>query len=223
MTSIKASGGVWKPYARICSLIMTKPMGHATLAEIIGFDMVTVARFLRALHSLELVHVPYWTLPVLRGSKPSEAWRFGYGLSEPCPLTLKGRESRQANQQRIRLKTNWIAFANILRMLDRGATPKEIRDATGITENSFRPLRDYMHRELKMIHVSDWRRRGIGAGGAPQPVFKIGRGVDAAKPEPRPMNTNRRSWRLRQKAKDQRLGYSVFSAHTPIAELALSK
>lgn len=222
MTTIKACGGVWKPYARICSLIMTKPMGHHSIAEVVGFDIVTVARFLRALHSMELVHVPYWTIPVLRGSKPSEAWRLGYGLSEPCPPTLKGKESHQANQQRLYLKTNWIAFAGILRALDRGATPKEIRDATGVTENSFRPLRDYMHRELKMIHIADWRRRERGVGGPPQPMFKIGRGIDAEKPAPLPMNTNRRNWRLRQKAKEQRLGYSVFSAHTPIAELALA-
>lgn len=222
MTAIKANGGTWKPYARICSLIMTKPMGHTSIAEIVGFDVVTVARFLRTLHSMELVHVPFWTLPVLRGSKPSEAWKLGYGLSEPCPLTLKGKESRQANQQRLKMKTNWIAFANILRLLDRGATPREIRDATGITENSFRPLRAYMHLELNMIHISAWKRRDRGVGGPPQPVFKIGRCVDEKKPDPLPMNTHRRNWRLRQKAKDQKLGYSVFSAHTPIAKLALA-
>lgn len=222
MASIKACGGVWKPYARICSLIMSKPVSHHVIAEAVGLDIVTVARFLRALHSMELVHVPYWVVPVRRGSKPSEAWRLGYGLSEPCPLTLKGKESRQVNQQRMKLKTNWIAFANILRMMDKGATPKEIRDATGITENSFRPLRDYMHLELRMIHVHGWKRRERGVGGPFQPVFKIGRGADVPNPDPLPMNTNRRNWRLRQKAREQRLGYSVFSAHTPIAELALA-
>jgi hypothetical protein len=222
MATIKACGGVWKPYARICSLIMTKPMGHASIAKIVGLNVVTVVRLLRALHSMELVHVPYWTIPVLRGSKPGEAWRLGYGVSEPCPLTLKGRESRQAGQQHLKLKTNWIAFANILRMLDRGATSKELREGTGLAEGSLRALRDYMHLDLKMIHVHDWRRRGRGVGGPFQPVFKIGRGIDAPKPEPLPMNTHRRNWRLRQKAKDQKLGYSVFSAHTPIADLALA-
>lgn len=222
MTSIKACGGVWKPYARICSLIQSKPMSHHAIAEVVGFDIVTVARFLRALHAMELVHVPFWIVPVLRGSKPSEAWCLGYGVSEPCPLTLKGKESRQANQQRLKPKTNWVAFGYILRMMDRGATPKEIRDATGITENSFRPLRTYMHEELKMIHVSAWRRRARGVGGPFQPVLKVGKGIDAPKPEPLPMNTNRRNWRLRQKAKEQRLGYSAFSAHTDIGAMAIA-
>lgn len=72
--------------------------------------------------------------------------------------------------------------ATILQACKHGRTQQELEIILALTRRTTLSYIIHLH-DTKRLHVVDWTREGIGQF-YPVPVYKTGKGIDAAKPEP---------------------------------------
>lgn len=81
--------------------------------------------------------------------------------------------------------TSKAAKARIQRILEacrHGRTRQELEIILALTRRTTLSYLIHLH-ETEQLHISNWTREGIGYF-YPLPIYKAGKGIDAAKPEP---------------------------------------
>lgn len=189
-------------YARLLSLLRTKPMTTTELQVAGNIGRTAAVNFLSSAHLLGIVHIADWQAGNRRPFRPRYLGFAGDDLPMPASRP-SGRESH--GNPRIAYRSvaapEVIGFKVLLDALNEVRTRKEIIEHTGL---DYRTVRRGVAAlvKYKIAHLVCWTGRDFG-GGAPQPNFLIGPGPNASRPPFVNATVIQRDYRTRRATRDK--------------------
>jgi hypothetical protein len=154
-------------YAAYTRLLISTPGTAEEIAERMGLDRTSTARLLSSFYRLGLCY-PGGVRRVKIHANKTAVWMMG--SSEPA----EGVRVKPAGK----VKAQHIAFANLWRSLEGGATAHGMAHEAGAANSSAYKVLGVL-REASMVHIFDWEKDAMGRHVA---VWLLGPGRDKLKP-----------------------------------------
>jgi hypothetical protein len=165
-----------KGYASILRAVAVRPRKADEVATIIGYGRTSVHRILVRMEELGIVYVRRWS-PSKKG--PATAvYSFGAKSSAEYPGKVIKHPCGSWNR-----RTELMAFANAIKaMMEGPSSTADICELSGLSRGAVRSLLAHCQ-DISLVRIGDWY---MPPAGPPAPMYAVGSGADAPRPDPQP-------------------------------------
>lgn len=154
---------------RILELLAEKPMGNTDIAEHFGIDRNAIARYTDEMYAKRRIYVSGYRLPVAGGNARK---LYSPGNKPDVARLLKGRP--RVDFKRLRTEAVLKALA-----VPRGCV--EVGNMIGLSKEAAQLyINVLLSPDVRKVHIARWDKHARGQW---FPVYALGDGVDAQRPE----------------------------------------